>query len=124
MTPLDKEISRETSIKFDEREIQITLTEKQSIFMKLKGMKSGGVEIGIEQLYKQLKGVDDKPEEKSEPKKMMVISNTKKKRDDDDVMMSLYDIRHRFNISALGVDMTVKLDTILSEMIKEKKDAK
>lgn len=55
-TVLDKDLTRETTVKVDEREIQITLTENQTISMKLKGMKSGSVEIPIGDLYKQLKG--------------------------------------------------------------------
>ena len=55
-TILDKDLTRETTVKVDDREIQITLTEGQTISMKLKGMKSGILEIPIEKLYHQLRG--------------------------------------------------------------------
>lgn len=83
-TVLDKDIIRETTVKFDDREVQITLTDKQTIYMKLKGMKSGGLEISIEDLYRQLKGepVEEKveveeEEEKEEPVNGLDLSDYK-----------------------------------------------
>ena len=37
-TKLDKDITRESSVKIDDREINITLTDKQEIRLKLKGL--------------------------------------------------------------------------------------
>ena len=40
-TSLDKDITREFSVKIDNREINVTLSSNQEIKLKLKGMKSG-----------------------------------------------------------------------------------
>ena len=114
-TKLDKDIIRESTVVIDGREIIITMTEGQGISMKLKGMKSGFVDISIEALYKQLKG---------EPTEVIGISipeaiKTPRVKDDGQ-MMSLHDIRHRCNVSGFDYEMMVKFDGILSDMIKEK----
>ena len=121
MTPLDKDLSRESTVKVNEREVQVTLTADQTVSMKLKGMKTGIVSIGIEQLYNQLSGGPSTGESKS-----VVIDNTKRnqrKGDDADMMISLHDIRHRLNVSGFDYSVTVKLDGILRELIEDRKKA-
>ena len=70
-TILDKDLLRESTQKFEDREIMVTLTDKQTISLKLKGLKSGEVSIGILPLYKQLKGIEEPdvklPKGKTEP---------------------------------------------------------
>lgn len=119
-TILDKDLTRESTVKVNEREIQVTLTADQTISMKLKGMKSGIVSIGIEELYKQLAGGST---ESSGESKSIVIDNTKRgsKKEDADTMISLHDIRHRLNVSGFDYSTTAKLDGILHEMINERK---
>lgn len=115
-TILDKDLTRESTIKVNDREIQVTLTADQKISMKLKGMKSGIVEISIEDLYKQIAGIiDDKP------KMISVPTGGVKKQSGNDPMISLHDIRHRVNVSGFDYPVTVKLDGILKELIEDRK---
>lgn len=116
-TKLDKDIIRETTVVVDGREIQITLTEGQTISMKLKGMKSGSVEISIEALYKQLKG-DIEPEK---PIGVSITESSKGRVKNDGAMMSLHDIRHRCNIKGFDFETTAKFDGVLKELIDEVK---
>jgi len=114
-TKLDKKLTRESSSKVDDREILVTLTDDQTISMKLKGMKSGIVSVGIEDLFKQLSGVSvptiETPSVPSIPTKVKTNNS---------VMISLHDIRHRLNISGFEYPVQAKLDEILNELINEK----
>lgn len=112
-TILDKDLTRETTVKVDDREILITITEDQKISMKLKGMKSGAVNIDISELYTQLTGGP------SEPKSLSIIRTEKVNKNDP--MISLTDLRHRLNVKGFDYNMTVKFDSVLNELIEEKK---
>ena len=129
-TVLEKDIIRETSVKFDNREIQVTLTEKQTVFMKLKGMKSGGLEITIEDLYKQLKGdvPDDSPK--------TVVTNNDGENDGEELvdkfdlsdykgdktfLISLHDIRHAAMINTFDMNTKIKVDGFLVELINARR---
>jgi len=126
-TILDKDVVRESKIKFDEREIQVTLTEDQKVSMKLKGMKSGVLSIDIESLYKHLNGdgsskaeeikEEVKPVKKSVPQGID-LSDYK---GDDTMIISLHDVRHYFNIQVLDYETRVKFDGIFADLIKERK---
>jgi hypothetical protein len=131
-TVLDKDIIRETTVKFDDREIQITLTDKQSIYMKLKGMKSGGLEISIEDLYRQLKGEPleavvekevevEEEEEKDEPVNGLDLSDYK---GDKRYLISLHDIRHAFNVTPFELGVKTRVDEFLVNLINERKKSK
>lgn len=127
-TILDKDITRETTVKIDDREVQITLTEDQKIVMKLKGMKSGSVEIPIETLYHQLKG--DLPKEKKslafmheeEDNKPMAKNDLSFYKGDAKYLISIHDIRHAANVRGFDLETTIKFDAFLSELIKERKE--
>lgn len=122
-TILDKDITRETTVKVDDREIQITLTDKQTIFMKLKGMKTGGLEISIMDLFNQLKG----GEVKSEPVKEVEQSRYKEGVDlssykgDDRFLISLHDIRSYVLVKDIDFDVKIKFERILVDLINERK---
>ena len=116
-TILEKDLTRESKIRFDNREILITLTDTQTINLKLKGMKSGEVSIDIETLYKQLTSTGEGVEDKGP----LVVKRTKEK-NDDDIMVSLSDIRGAFNIKKVDVATTVLFDTFFSEYIKAQKE--
>jgi len=127
-TILDKDITRETTIKIDDREIQITLTEDQKIVMKLKGMKSGSLEIPIETLYHQLKG--DIPKEvkplsfnhvEEDDDKPMVKNDLSSYKGDSKYLISIHDIRHAANVKNFDFNTMVIFDTFLTELIKERK---
>ena len=125
-TILDKDITRETTVKFDEREVQITLTDKQTIYMKLKGMKSGGLEISISDLYKQLKGEPqeaevEEEEEKEEPVNGLDLSDYK---GDKRYLISLHDIRHAFNVTPFELGVKTRVDEFLVNLINERKKSK
>ena len=125
-TILDKDITRETTVKFDEREVQITLTDKQTIYMKLKGMKSGGLEISISDLYKQLKGEPQEVEvEKAEEEEVVTdgidLSDYKGEKR---YLISLHDIRHAFNVTPFELGVKTRVDEFLVNLINERKKSK
>lgn len=125
-TILDKDLVRESTVKVDGREILITLTDKQTISMKLKGMKSGEVEISIEELFKQLKGVapskkveDDKPEVRYTGG--IDLSSYKGQ---DRYLISLTDIRSYLNVKPIDIKMKTVFDAFLVDLINERKPTK
>ena len=130
-TILDKDITRETTVKVDDREIQITLTESQNISMKLKGMKSGTVEIAIGDLYQQLKGgvteapKEDKPvavkHEEDEDDKPMAKNDLSYSKGDSKYLISLHDIRHAMLVTSMEYDVKLKFEAFLVGLINERK---
>lgn len=125
-TILDKDLVRESTVKVDGREILVTLTDKQTISMKLKGMKSGEVEISIEELFKQLKGVapskkvgDDKPEVHYTGG--IDLSSYKGQ---DRYLISLNDIRSYLNVKPIDVKTKQVFDGFLVDLINERKPTK
>ena len=128
-TILDKDITRETTVKIEDREIQITLTEDQKVTMKLKGMKSGSVEIPIETLYHQLKG--DLPKEKKalsfnhdneSDDKPMAKNDLSSYKGDSNYLISIHDVRHAANVRGFDLETTTKFDSFLAELIRERKE--
>lgn len=123
-TPLDKDLIRESTIKFDNREIMVTLAADQSIKFKLKGMKSGEVTIDIESLYKQLIGHEEL-EIVNDKKAALVISHEES---DDDVssksgiLIDLNDLRSANAISMLDVPTLAKFDGIIADLLKHQKE--
>jgi hypothetical protein len=113
-TILDKDLTRESTVKITDREIQITITADQKVTMKLKGMKTGAVEISIEDLYKYLKGED-------EPKLKSIVTDRVQKRQNNEPMISLYDLRSQLNIAAFDYPTTVKFDNIVKDLIDDSK---
>ena len=113
-TILDKDLTRESSVKVDNREILVSLNADQTISMKLKGMKSGTVSISIGDLYDQLKG-NSVPEVK-ESKASLKHTNP------DGPMLSLHDIRHRCNIKGFDYNTVVIFENMLTELLSEVED--
>lgn len=114
-TKLDKDLTRETSVIVNEREVILTLTADQSINMKLKGMKSGHVTIPIQDVYDQLtggSGGSSQPEAEGVPVKL--------KAGKESDMVSLQDLRHKFNVSGLPYESIVQVDMIIVELLKER----
>ena len=128
-TILDKDITRESTVKVDNREIMITLTEDQKISMKLKGMKSGSVDISIGDLYHQLNG-GEKPnkilafnnEDDDEDNKPMVKNDLSSYKGDTKYLISIHEISAAANVRDFDIETTVKFDTFLSDLIKERKE--
>lgn len=118
-TILDKDLVRESTVRVDNREILITLSSEQKIRMKLKGMKSGEVSIGIEELYNQLTG------NASEKKETNTIKSIKREeKQSEDILISLYDLRSLNAISGFDVPMMNKFDAMISELIQDRKKQK
>lgn len=111
-TILDKDITRESTVKVDNREIQVTLTADQEISFKLKGMKSGILSIGIKELYNQLAGVEEKVVEK--PKEV----KSKKPRVDEP-MISLSRLRSLAMVTKMDLKIKVELDKVIRELIND-----
>ena len=110
-TILDKDITRESTVKIEGREIQVTLTADQQITFKLKGMKSGILTIGIEELYKQLAGaeIEETPkEEKQKPKKVKPT---------EEPMISLYRLRGLSLVTKMDYKIKLELEKVICDLI-------
>lgn len=122
-TILDKDLIRESTVKYDNREIQITLTQDQKISFKLKGMKSGVLSISIEELYKQLVG--DEPslefDHESEEVEVTTTRSPLDKSTKDNPMISLHELRTKINTTPLGIDIIAKIDPIIAQCIRTAK---
>jgi hypothetical protein len=118
-TKLDKDLTRETSVKVNEREVILTLKEDQTINFKLKGMKSGHVGIGINELYSQLTGIESgsTPSATETPEAPVKAGKSTN-------MISLHDLRHRFNVSGADYETICKVDSVCAELLLERKPKK
>lgn len=105
-TKLEKDISRESSVTVDDKELVVTLTSNQTIQLKKKGTRKGVSEIPIEDLWEQLNN--------NTPK-----AASKAKSGDNSPMISLYDLRHHSAVSGLGPDLTAKFDGVIRSLIRE-----
>jgi hypothetical protein len=119
-TILDKDLTRESTVKYNDREIQVTLTEDQKISFKLKGMKSGALTIGIEELYGQL--FHGSPVASTGLVKTVVDDVVTKKGSEngsvDNPMISLYDLRSDINTTPMSMETKILFDTFVSNAIK------
>jgi hypothetical protein len=113
-TILDKDITRESTVTVDGREVQVTLTADQTISFKLKGMKSGVLSIGIDELYNQLAGVTEEVKEK--PKEV-----PKKKKSTEELMISLYRLRSLSLVTKMDFKVKLELEKVICELINDEK---
>lgn len=117
-TKLNKDVTRESTIINNERNIMVTLTGEQEISLKLKGMKSGGIKIKIKDLYAQLNG-DDVSEPGAKPESVVIKQHKKK---DESVMINLHDFRSQYLIdNELSYNIKVKLEQIITKLLKNNK---
>lgn len=114
-TILDKDVTRESTVKYDDREIQVTLTADQMISFKLKGMKSGVLSIGIGELYAQLRGDDVK----KDVKPTSVSVKRKSNEDDASPMISLNRLRSLNMVTPMDMKTKLELEGLISELIKQ-----
>jgi hypothetical protein len=121
-TLLKKDITRESTEVFDDRNIMVTLTEDQKITMKLKGMKSGAVSIDIIELYKDLKGIKSDDEKPDGP--ISVVKNNKPQTQTGGVMIDLNELRSQNAISTLDVHTLSKFDGLIKNLIDATKTKK
>lgn len=115
-TKLEKDITRESSIKVNDREIIITMTESQDISMKLKGMKTGVVSISINELYGQLVGGVPSVES---PKKEIISIRRRNLNKETNIgpMISLKDLRSHNAIANLDYETLTKFEGIIKTMM-------
>jgi len=137
-TKLESKVVRETTAIANDREIVITLTEDQKVSMRLKGMKSGDVEIGIKELWNQLNSIGDLPwqngenaldgknvkvadvddvwEDEETPKKVKIAKDFP-----GSTMISLNKLRSLNAVTHSDLNITVKLDELIVDLLKGKK---
>jgi hypothetical protein len=141
-TKLNSDVTRESSVTEAGREIVITLTEDQKVSLRLKGMKSGDVEIGIGELWSFLNREKDSDVPWSQPKagypgnydedesesweedtnRSRATKQKKIAKDHPgDLVVSLNRLRTLNAITHSDLDVTVKLDEILVDLLKNKK---
>lgn len=111
-TKLDKDIIRESTILRENREIVVTLTSKQTISLKLKGMKSGEVSIDIGELFDNLNGVDN---EIKKPKSVVIKHDKDSKKQVP--LISLTDLRTYNAISGLDYPTLCKFENIIKNLM-------
>jgi hypothetical protein len=113
-TKLDKEISRETDVIKDKRNLIVSLTPEQTIKLKPKGLRgnNGIVEVSIDELW------DSKSGKKSLVEK---VEKKERKQSDDDgqPIVNLYWLRSQSAISGLPVADIAKFDGIIKNLIDE-----
>ena len=115
-TKLDKDITRETNVKINDKEVIITLTANQEVSMKLKGTRGKSVSTPIEGLYNQLTG-NIVIKDNDTPKSISVVKQ--KKVSKTNPMISLYDLRSHNAISTLDLQYKAKFDQIIKSIIDE-----
>jgi len=127
-TNLDKTVTRESKEIIKGRNIIVSMTDDQKISMKLKGMKSGTVDIKIKDLYEQLAESSDNIEELNENDEDMLISidhSIKEKKNSNNPLFSLHDFRSQYLISPdIPLEIKVKLEGIIVRLIEETKKGK
>jgi|AntRauMFilla1563_2_1112583.scaffolds.fasta_scaffold05793_2 predicted acetyltransferase len=116
-TKLEKDVTRESTSKADDKEIMITITAKQTINLKLKGMRSGSVEVSIADLYGQLTNKPTNNEESNEVEEKAVPKNKYQKVDKKNPMLSLIDLRSHNVISTLDIPTMAKFDHIIKSLM-------
>ena len=117
-TKLEGDVLRESSVITDERNIMITLTSEQKIKMKLKGMKSGEVEISIVDLYNLLTKKTIKIEK---DEKTSVVIDNKPANITDKSLISLYDFRSQYLISKeFDLPTKCKLEAITVNLLSKR----
>lgn len=111
-TILDKDLIRESTAKFDNREIIVTLTADQRISFKLKGLKSGTVSIDIAEIFNQLKGVTAEA-----PEPLIKVSQKTHVPKADNPMISLYALRTENLVGNLDYPSKLILEKLICELL-------
>ena len=110
-TKLEKDLVRESTIKVNDREILITITADQGVTLKLKGMKSGILNIPIGELYEHLSGEPIDGGLKEAVREPKPIKGDKK--------ISLHELRTKNAISGLDYETMAKFDGIIKAVLEE-----
>jgi len=124
-TILEKDITRESIIKYDNREIQVTLTADQKISMKLKGMKSGVLTISIEELYKKLLPVENSISDNKVSDTVVHDKVIKQEKNyNNSPMINLYNLRSLSAITTMELKTKTLFESIILELIRNEKNIK
>lgn len=116
-TKLEKDITRESTVMDGDKEIMVTLTADQKISMKLKGKRTGAVEIGIDQLYAQLTGKDMGTDEPKEQKSIS-IKQSEEKPTKKNPMILLSDLRSMNAISGGDYKQIAHFDNLIKNLME------
>jgi len=113
-TKLEKDLIRESTTMIGDRAIMVTITKDQTISLKLKGMKSGALEIPIGELYNQLNGDDIEA-----PK---IVKKSRNNVSDNIPIINLHDFRSQYLIDpGFTLETKIKLEGITTRLINELK---
>jgi hypothetical protein len=113
-TKLNKNVTRESSSKYKDREIMVTLNDDQSITLKLKGLKSGSQNISLIDLYGELSG----DLEKTKDSGTIVVPNQTGSIKGKSKMIDLNALRSINAISMLDLETMTKFDGIIAELLR------
>ena len=117
-TKLEKDITRESTVKDEDKEIIVTLTADQKISMKLKGKRSGAVSISIEELYAQLTGKTLNEEKKKPSGPVSTETGGGQKPTKKNPMILLSDLRSMNAISGGDYQMIAHFDNLIKNLME------
>jgi len=120
-TKLEKDVTRESTSKADDKEIMITITSKQTINLKLKGMRSGSVEVSIADLYAQLTNSPNTSNDEDDTEPKTITKNKYQKPTTKNPMIILSDLRSHNAISTLDIATMAKFDHIIKSLMDASK---
>jgi hypothetical protein len=109
-TKLEKDITRESTVKVEDRELLVTLTADQKVSMKPKGLGvANTLDIGIEELYKSLTPVDN---EEEAPKARGINKSYS-----DDLMISIGELRAQMMVADISYEDKVMFSNFVRDVI-------
>ena len=112
-TKLEKDITRESSVKIDDRELLVTLTADQKIAMKPKGLGNANiVSIDIEDVFKLMK-----PSEDAE----VPTKDKGKKPYSNDLMISIGELRDQMMVADISYENKVLFSNFVRDIIYKHK---
>lgn len=114
MAILNKDVTRESTIEVDGRNVIVTMTQNQRISMRLKGLgKARTVSIDIEKLFKQISGMEVEEETPN-------LSGRKPKPDDKN-LINLGRVRDAFLVADIPYEQKVVFARFVKEILAENK---
>lgn len=130
-TKLEKPIVRESTDSVDNRNIMVCFQSDQTIRLKLKGLKSGVLSIGIKELYDYLINKDSADVIPSTPKTNQPIkegsiesSQEPKVYDEDEPVVNLNDFRSAYMVEVIPYEIRSKLESITTRLLEPYKKRK
>lgn len=115
-TKLEKPIVRESSEMVDKRNIMVCFQTDQTIRLKLKGMKSGVLTIGVKDLYEYLFSKENNSEKTRKQNNVSCGEDTRVK-GTDEPMINLDDFRSAYMVLDVPYDVKVRIEAIAMSLI-------